>query len=607
MEHGLFKPSSFEEGKHGVVGNCNGFTMTERWELETPLFAKAIIGTRPSWVGTRRILDYGCGVGRLAKSVIENGSEDTKVRGVDASFDMMEQAVKYVNKDRFSVSSPQALGENKFDIAYLIYVLQHVPAIEIRDILSRIHSHLTDDGIFVYCSSDYRMAINFDTPGFFDDRFLGVDLQAEVERLFDYKRDLFTQTDYLENPILEKMIKGYDGGLPHPAKVYTKKPLNGKTYFDMLQVDKEISNVNKDVNLQAQTVVLQNGEIYETPEVVLNKDEVPQKLLLLNRLAPGDCLVMTNAIRDLHKFHPGKYVTDVRTPCPEIFENNPYVTKLNYSEVEYNIINKHFSSLPIENMDPIDRTKLMGDIFVVDMHYPIIHTSGIRGQHFSEGHIRWLEEVLNIKIEQTALTPELYLSQTEKDWINPLKVKRDVEEPYWVINAGSKGDFTLKQYPYYQEVIDLLNEELAIVGCQVKFVQIGQRAHNHEPLSGVVDMVGQTNLRELFRLIYHAEGVVTCVSLPMHVAAAFKKPCVVVAGAREGMRWECYPNHQFLYVNGCLPCASYDGCWLSKLEDCNNKISGVPKCMKLIEPRDVVSAVERYYRGGMLQLKESRK
>ena len=394
MEHGLFKPSSFEEGKHGVVGDCNGYSMAERWEKETPLFAKAIIESRPSCVGGWRILDYGCGVGRLAKMVI---SGENTVKGVDASFEMMEQAVKYVNDDRFSVSSPQALayGEN-FDIAYLVYVLQHVPAIEIRDILSRIHYHLKHDGIFIYCSSDYRMAINHDNPGFFDDRFLGVDLQAEVERLFDYKCDLFTETDYLDSPILEHMVKGHGGGLPHPARVYTRKPLNGKMYFDALQRDKEISNTTKDMNLQAQTVILQNGETYEgpscemgdvqyakTPAELENVLNGPQKLLLLNRLAPGDCLVMTNAIRDLHKSHPGKYLSDVRTPCSEVFENNPYITKLEYSEAQYNIINKAFSQLSSDNISPEDRIKWLDDVFVIDMQYPMIHRSEACGSHFS--------------------------------------------------------------------------------------------------------------------------------------------------------------------------------------------------------------------------------
>ena len=85
----------------------------------------------------------------------------------------------------------------------------------------------------------------------------------------------------------------------------------------------------------------------------------------------------------------------------------------------------------------------------------------------------------------------------------------------------------------------------------------------------------------------------------MHTAAAFKKPCVVVAGAREGTRWELYPSHQFLYVNGCLPCATYDGCWKSRFNECTNKVGEIAKCMTLITPQDVARSVERYIDGGM--------
>jgi ADP-heptose:LPS heptosyltransferase len=192
--------------------------------------------------------------------------------------------------------------------------------------------------------------------------------------------------------------------------------------------------------------------------------------------------------------------------------------------------------------------------------------------------------------------PEIYLSQEEKDWLSPVMIKKGHSERYWVINAGSKSDFPLKQYHRYQEVVNKLKDlDIAVVQCGVK-------SHSHKPLEGVIDMVGETpSVRELMRTIYHAEGLITCVSLPMHIAAAFRKPCVVVAGAREGTRWELYPDQRFLYVNGTLPCAPSDGCWRSKIEECNNKVSGVPRCLDMITPEEIVRAAELYYLGGMLR------
>jgi len=560
MEHNLFKPHSFEEGKHAVVGDCNGFSMQERWDAETPLFAKAIISQHQWSVGKEcLILDYGCGVGRLSKEILKQ-CPDARVIGVDASDSMMEEAVKYVGSDRFSTKRPEELTE-KFDVIYCVYVLQHAPSIELREIIARIHSHLKDNGTFVYCSSDYRMAIRFDDGGFFDDRFMGINLQEEVSRLFEYKGELFDQATLESNPILKTMIVG---GLPHPAKVYKKRSIT-----DYLHIKKQ---EYKDTMIATET---QNTGDFT-------------KLILVNRLAPGDILVMTNAIRDLHKAYPGKYQTEVRTPCNPIFENNPYCTKLNYDEAEYQ---KKESALHKGDKD--GHTFAMGDILVIDMQYPLIHRSGAVGAHFCEGHRDFLETVLKVKIPQTELTPEIFLTQTEREWLSPIVTKTSFHGKYWLINAGGKGDFTLKQYPYYQEVVDLLKDK-------VQFVQIGQLEHTHPALNNVIDCRGKTNVRELFRATYHAQGVLTCVSFPMHIAAAFKKPCVVVAGAREGTRWELYPNQQFLYVNGCLPCATYDGCWKSKQEDCTNKVDNIAKCLTLIKPSDVANSILRYYEGGML-------
>jgi ADP-heptose:LPS heptosyltransferase/SAM-dependent methyltransferase len=579
MEHNLFRPRSFDEGKHAVVGDCNGFTMQQRWDAETPAFARAIIRNVNFMQGPTshiNILDYGCGVGRLAKEVLSQ-SDKVLVVGVDASDDMIKQSNLYVDSKLYSAKRAEDLGGHKFHLVYCVYVLQHCPSIEIREVLSRIHHHLEDDGIFIYCSSDYRMSIRFDGQGFFDDRFLGVNLREEIGRLFDEVKPLFTEDDYSDNPILRKMITGANGGLAHPAFVYKKKVIN-----DYLHIGHEVTNKEEDVN-PVKSVVSQIAEPFKDNNRFT-------KLVLINRLAPGDILVMTNAIRDLHKAYPGKYQTEVRSPCNEIFENSPYFTKLSYDE---NLYQRGQSELHKGGKD--GTTFTIGDILCIDMQYPMIHTSGEAGWHFGYGHRDFLAKTLGVDIPQTSICPEIYLSQSERDWISPVLTVTGEDIKYWVINAGSKGDYTLKQYPFYQEVVDILKDK-------VKFVQIGLPGHNHKPLNGVIDMVGKTNdNRKLFRVINMSEGVLTCVSFPMHIAAAFRKPCVVVAGAREGTRWELYPNQQFLYVNGCLPCATYDGCWKSKYDDCTNKVDGVARCMTLITPNDVARSIERYYQGGMLQ------
>lgn len=558
-----FKAGNLNEGKHSVVGDCNGHACEERMNVETPAFARAIL--RHVEADTYTILDYGCGIGRLAKEVLKQSPKVT-ILGLDASRDELVLAKEYVGDSRFIPTLPEDLAQ-KVDLIYCVYVLQHVPAIELRHAIERMHYFLKPGGKLIYCSSDYRMAINAG-GGFTDDAHLGVDIRKEVGRLFQEEQDLFDLA--AEPQIIKDLVtaKGCPpGSIAHPAKVYRRRDgiiPQHNTYFN--------------VPFPATGEAHEAKEAHSAPSSVQTDKGGAKRLILRNRLSPGDVLVMTAALRSLHKAYPGKFLTDVDCPTPAIFENNPYITKLE------------------------------GSGQVVDMHYPLIsdHSArglhhpgaGVSGRHFSDGHRKFLEDVLEIEIPRTGLTPEIYLSQDERLWPSPVLREHGFTGRYWVLNAGSKGDFPLKQYHRYQEVVDLLLEKW---GGALKIVQIGRPEHNHPALKGVLDMRGKTGDRELYRTIYHAEGVVTCVSYPMHIAAAFGKPCVVVAGGRESTRWELYPNHRFLYMNGALPCASYDGCWKSRLEDCSNRVGDAPKCMEMTKPSMITEAIELYYEGGVLQ------
>jgi SAM-dependent methyltransferase len=238
MEHNLFKERSFRQACESVVGDCNGVLFEERWLKETPDFAAAILRLVPQ--SGARILDYGCGVGRLAKEILSQ-REDVTVVGVDASAVQLRHAQEFVDNARFSACFPHEL-EGQFNLVYSVYVLQHVPAIELREAISRIHYRLRPDGVFVHCSSDTRMSVRWDEKSFFDDRFLGVNVFAEVDKLFMVKEDLFDKETLDRNEVLRKMILGFDGrtrptveglyGLAHPATVHTPRAI-AQPYFDL--------------------------------------------------------------------------------------------------------------------------------------------------------------------------------------------------------------------------------------------------------------------------------------------------------------------------------------------------------------------------------------
>lgn len=609
MEHNLFKPKSFEEARNSVVGDCNGIPMDVRYREETPFFAKKILELADD---SPVILDYGCGVGRLAKELLKQRG-DIAIVGVDASREMLDQAQENVNHENFRTCLPQDLDSCiKFDVAYLVYVLQHIPSIEIREALQRIHFHLRDSGYLLYCSSDYRMAIRHDDGGFFDDRFLGVNLQEELSRYFDLIGPAFTTAELDQNEVVKTMVTGGNNGIKHPALIYKKKKIDGPLFNAVLKSEtvvlKDVTRPKKSVNdrgakLAPKKDVVTNGVTNGvTKESVLsdtkknsNGDIKPVakntaiKLILIQKQAPGDIMMATVALRDLHRAYPKEYITDIRTPCQDIFTNNPYITPILVDDAreEHRIIEE----LKADDKHPPIK---YDNIIFCNLHYPMVHESGYLGSHFADGMPAFLSKQLGRPIPRTGLRPEIYLSQDEQNWLSPVALKTGYDGKYWVINAGVKSDFPLKQYPYYQEVVDMCGDD-------IEFVQIGQSEHEHKPLKKVVNMIGKTDLRELFRVIYKAEGVLTCVSVPMHIAAAFEKPCVVVAGGREGPRWEYYPDHRYLAVNGTLSCAKFDGCWKNTIADCSKMEQGVPLCMKMIRPEDVARAIELYYIGQILK------
>jgi ADP-heptose:LPS heptosyltransferase len=317
-----------------------------------------------------------------------------------------------------------------------------------------------------------------------------------------------------------------------------------------------------------------------------------RKLLLKNSQSPGDIVMLTAAVRDLHKTFPGRFITDVATSCMQIWENNPYIIKLD----------KH---------DP--------SIEVINCEYPMVHRSNEVPYHFIHGFAEDLSNKLGINFPLTQFKGDIHISDKEKSWISQIE-ELGINKNFWIIVAGGKRDFTAKWWnpKFYQDVVDHFKDKIV-------FVQTGEKHHFHQPLNGVIDLLGKTDIRQFIRLVYHSIGVLCPVTFAMHAAAAVpvkkdglkNRPCVVVAGGREPVQWEMYPHHKYLSTNGTMPCCANGGCWKSRCQqvgdgDIKDKHSlctifeqltpelRIPKCMYNIKPDDVIKAIESYYNGGVL-------
>ncbi len=321
-------------------------------------------------------------------------------------------------------------------------------------------------------------------------------------------------------------------------------------------------------------------------------------ILLTHWRSPGDIVLMTGAVRDLTRSHPGEFEVHIASSCPELWQNNPHITAAWGSCAP-----RHIPLFPVR--------------------YGSFLTEANAGcQHFLTAFHRALGALLGIEIPVLEPSGDLHLSVEEK------KSARWVNGRYWLFIAGGKNDIQTKIWPleHAQRFVDLLSSR----GIQV--VQTGATApgHVHPKLTGVQDMVGRSNLRELMQLILHADGVICPVTCAMHMAAALQRPCVVIAGGREPPWWEWYQNpvscsfgpncasvkvaHRFLHTLGRFPCCERGGCWKKDLRPNETNRSHVctmpvikdsetfaPACLTEITPESVVDAVMSYYRDGTLE------
>jgi ADP-heptose:LPS heptosyltransferase len=310
-------------------------------------------------------------------------------------------------------------------------------------------------------------------------------------------------------------------------------------------------------------------------------------------LGLGDVLVTTCAIRDFINAYEGKYraIMEVPANLRAVYENNPLVAQK-------------------DKLIPHQTHRLC--------YGSSINQSNQRYAHFASAFHQNLSELTGERVFLTDMRPDMYLTDEERD-----RSKCRIKHPYWIVVAGGKRDYTAKLWDHRHWCT--VSREIA---KDFEVVQVGATGTRniHRSVPGTTCLLGKTNVRELMRLVYHAEGVICPVTGAMHMAAGFNKPCIVVAGGREGWWWEAYNEltwkanctdpipddfvpHAYLHTIGDLPCCRSTGCWKSGVGDkaagknCKDLVKGpsavYPRCLDMITPSRVISVYEDYSNGIM--------
>ena len=170
------KPNKFNEETHFLIRFLN---------------SRGLLHKRP------KVLDFGCGVGRISKDLVDLGCE---VVGMDFSIPMLMAAINYVDNKNFTplINTATLPFEIKpeFDLVICTFVLQHTedPIKEIKF----LKSVMKDDATLVLVNEPYRLVpMGMDKDRFVEWKDDKVDIDQEVSNEFFLvdRFDYYNRTD----------------------------------------------------------------------------------------------------------------------------------------------------------------------------------------------------------------------------------------------------------------------------------------------------------------------------------------------------------------------------------------------------------------------------
>jgi hypothetical protein len=298
-------------------------------------------------------------------------------------------------------------------------------------------------------------------------------------------------------------------------------------------------------------------------------------LLKLAQRAPGDTVCASRLVEALARAHPGRPVAVDSVGADEFFR---FDTRVSPAAPDMTLVELNYRH-------PIDAAYMGWPLLYLDA--PLL------------SYWRQTGEVLP--------EPEPFPSLV----LGPDEAAAPLAGSYWVLAAGSKWDAPLKQAPA------ALFETLVRETPEIRWLQVGDLERHRggsrqHPIEGAECLLGGTSLRELLWLVAHAAGVVCHLSLPFMLAAAFRRPCVVLAGGREPASLHVYPEADwptFRYLgaaprfgcaaNGCRrriaapahAVAPYPPGWLCDEPAPDPVFGAVGGCLGAVDPGHVVGLV----------------
>lgn len=130
--HYKYDPSCFnvgdEEAARGIILTPEGgLTTDERWERETP-YLMSLMSQMEGLGRDSVVLDYGCGIGRLSRELIDR--YDCHCLGWDTSPSMRALGTDYISSPNYVAMDPKMnwiLPDDIVTHVVAVWVFQHIP------------------------------------------------------------------------------------------------------------------------------------------------------------------------------------------------------------------------------------------------------------------------------------------------------------------------------------------------------------------------------------------------------------------------------------------------------------------------------------------------
>ena len=147
------------------------------------------------------LLDIGCGNGRFAHFLAENGIEIAQYQGVDSNQQLLEHAQNKLKPYGFpkkfqqldlveSLVTHEKIGQGRYSVISLLGVLHHIPSFDLRKkLFAHIFQQLDDKGLCIFTAWQFTKEANLIKRSI-DPQKIGIDVNelGEGDYFLDWQK-----------------------------------------------------------------------------------------------------------------------------------------------------------------------------------------------------------------------------------------------------------------------------------------------------------------------------------------------------------------------------------------------------------------------------------